>query len=82
VNCYCDIALHIADFCTQQENVIPYCHRCTRKIEKGKINPPKNCKVFDDEVNSTCDGGIQGIKLGDKVKIYCKDKNAYGIHLN
>lgn len=37
--CGCAISLHIADFCTKQKNVHPYCHRCTRKILKANNLP-------------------------------------------
>ena len=80
-NCDCEISLHIADFCTPRENVIPYCHRCTRKIVRGKLTPPDEL-VFNDMANEVSKGAIQGIKPGDSVKIYSKDPNAYGIHLN
>ncbi len=81
-NCGCYINIHIADWCTERKNVIPYCHRCTRKILKGKIPPPDHCVTITEKVESSINGNIQGIKQGDMVVIYCKDDKAYGIHLN
>ncbi len=81
-NCGCEMNLHIADFCTPRENVIPYCHRCTRKVRRGKVIPPEHCQAFYDSATTITDGEIMGIKRGDEVVIYCKDENAYGIYLN
>ncbi len=81
-NCKCDIPLHIADFCTPKDTVIPYCPRCTKKIVRGKLEPPTNCQVFDDVAETSYRREGFHIRKGDKVKIYCKDKTAYGIHLN
>lgn len=80
-NCGCDIPLHIADFCTPKENVIPYCSRCTKKIVRGKLQPPPDCKVFDDVAEGWYPRNFH-LRKGSKVKIYCKDKSAYGIALN
>lgn len=79
-NCGCEMSLHIADFCTPRDRVIPYCPRCTKKIVRGKLQPPEGCKVFD-EVSEITERSLH-IKRGDKVKLYCKDTSAYGIHLN
>lgn len=79
--CGCEISIHIADFCTDRENVHPYCTRCTRKLVRAGI--PEGKKVFEDTViMSGKYGPVPGARKGQKVIILCDDPKAYGIHLN
>ena len=83
VNCGCDISLHIGDFSTSRENILPYCHRCTRKILNGKLSAPQDCKLFEEKGDKRWSKEqIQGLKEGDIVHIYSKDHNAYDVYLN
>jgi hypothetical protein len=72
------MSLHIADFCTKRENVLPYCNRCSRKLKN-----PKAPKIFKDKIRML--EQVEGTKakhIGQEVIILCKDKNAHGISLN
>jgi len=80
-NCDCEIPLHIADFCTPRENVIPYCPRCSKKIAKGTITAPEHKFTVVDVAEINYGKDIH-IKKGDRVCIFCTDENAHGIHLN
>ncbi len=76
--CGCKMELHIADFCTEQKNVHPYCNRCTRKLVK-----PVAAKIFKDKITDL--DQVEGTKakhIGQEVIILCGDASAYGIHLN
>lgn len=76
--CGCDIAIHIADFCTGRENAFPYCPRCTRKIIKQGL--PTQMRVFKEDISR--EDQVAGRKIGQEVVILCNDFNAYGVHLN
>ena len=79
--CGCDIQMHIADYCTERENVHPYCHRCTKKLIKAGI--PKVAQTFCELIGRTGEyGQIKGGRKGQEVIILCDDPKAYGIHLN
>ena len=79
--CGCQISLHIADFCTERENVHPYCHRCTKKLKKSGI--PEAAQVFYDTISKSGEyGEVEGGKKGAEIIILCDDPKAYGIHLN
>lgn len=76
--CGCNIQIHIADFCTERENVHPHCHRCTRKIKKAGI--PKAAQTIYEKIGRIAQ--VDGGKKGQEVIILCDDPKAYGIHLN
>jgi len=87
------ISLHVADFCTERENVHPYCISCTRKMakkhKKGKKGEwPETIngqKVFVDNTAKKRQENREPILTGNgdrEVIILCDDHKAYGIHLN
>ena len=77
-SCECSIELHIEDYCTEQENVHPYCNRCSRKLKN-----PTAAKIFEDKITSLDQvEGTKGKHIGEKVIILCDDEYAYGIYLN
>ena len=76
--CGNDISIHIGDFCTERENVHPYCPKCTRKLSIKKIRAAK--KVFYDTVSDNYQ--ISRAHRGSKVIIFCDDEAAYDISLN
>ena len=78
--CGCDMSIHIADFCTERENIHPFCNRCTRIIKKQKDRIKKSAKVFKDTI--TLSDQVPGGKMGEEVIILCDDPTAYGVHLN
>ncbi len=80
-NCGCDISIHIADFCTPRDTVVAFCSRCTKKIVRGKLKPPAGWKVFDATAEISYPRNFH-LHKGGKVKLYCRDHKAYGIHLN
>ena len=84
VDCGCWMQIHIGDFCTERENIHPYCHRCTKK-HKGEL--PSKFKdfhlVFHEKIGRVGPyGQVEGGKKGQNVMIVCEDRKAYGIHLN
>lgn len=81
--CGCSISIHIADFCTDRENVHPYCPECTLQIINKGI--PSDLKVFRDTIEDDRDDYPLQVENGEKGEddiILCDDLNAYGIHLN
>lgn len=72
------ISMHISDYCTERENVHPYCPTCTRKLSKKKIAAA--VRVFWDNVEDN--GQVDRAHKGSKVVILCDDPEAYGVHLN
>lgn len=78
VTCGCDVSMHIADFCTDRDNVHVYCHRCARKVKKSGV--PESKQIIWEAITSKRQ--VEGGKKGEEVLILCDDPKAYGIHLN
>ena len=76
--CGCEMKIHIGNWCTDRENIYPYCHRCSIKIKKQGLT--SQMKVFEDKIERTdqVEGGI----IGENIVILCKDFDAYGVNLN
>lgn len=87
--CKCYMSIHMSDWCTQQKNVRPYCHRCSRKLLKQKVvtefcvSSDAAAIVFWDNIRSTRQvEGTTEKHIGQQVIILCDDSRAYGICLN
>jgi hypothetical protein len=76
--CGKDISIHISDFCTERENVHPYCPVCTRTLSKKKIRAA--VKVFEDKITDHYQ--VKRSRIGSRVVILCDDEAAYDVSLN
>ena len=76
--CTVDMAMHIADFCTDRESVRVYCSQCAEELNMKFILGFQ--RAFTDRI--TDKQQVDGGEIGKKVLILCDDPRAYGIHLN
>lgn len=89
-DCYChkcegcdhEISIHVADFCTERENIKVYCPNCLMKLPA--IDSSRT-KVFIDKIDDN--EQIINRKKHERIKgkpvvILVKDMKAQGIHLN
>ena len=74
------ISLHIADYCTDRENIKVFCSKCAEKAKT--FNKVINAPIIINETIECNDEENYGGKIGEVVLIVCYDKDAYGIHLN
>jgi len=73
-NCDNKIAIHIADFCTQRENIKVYCPDCvTLETHFEVVRGPVIFRKNGSEIKR---------HTGKRVLFICSDPKAYGICLN